>query len=88
MRVLLPAGIADEGERCRVSEEEGHHLRVRRAEAGELVELRDGAGLVGHGAAGVSAWWLGGRGGAGRREARPPALTLAPAPATATGSAG
>ena len=42
-----PRGVADEGARYRVSEEEGHHLRVRRAAEGELVELRDGAGLVG-----------------------------------------
>jgi 16S rRNA (uracil1498-N3)-methyltransferase len=77
MRVLLPAGIADEGERCRVSEEEGHHLRVRRAEAGELVELRDGAGLVGTGRlASVPGGWEVEVVQA-RREARPPALTLA-----------
>ncbi|HKU62522.1 MAG TPA: RsmE family RNA methyltransferase [Gemmatimonadales bacterium] len=77
MRVLLPAGVAGEGARCGVSEEESHHLRVRRAEAGELVELRDGAGLVGTGRLASA------RGGwevevvQARREARPAALTLA-----------
>jgi 16S rRNA (uracil1498-N3)-methyltransferase len=77
MRVLLPPGIAGQGERCRVSEEEGHHLRVRRAAEGEVVELRDGAGLVGTGRlASLSGGWevevmqV-------RRERRPPALTLA-----------
>ncbi len=76
MRVLLLPGIADEGERCRVSDEEGHHLRVRRAEVGELVQLRDGAGLVGTGRLASA------RGGwevevvQARRAARPPALTL------------
>ena len=64
MRVLLPAGVADEGARYRVSEEEGHHLRVRRAEEGELVELRDGAGLVGTGRLIQSRDGVGGRGGA------------------------
>jgi 16S rRNA (uracil1498-N3)-methyltransferase len=49
MRVLLPPGAAVEGGRCRLSEEEGHHLRVRRAADGETVEIRDGAGLTGTG---------------------------------------
>ena len=49
MRVLLPPGAAVEGERCRLSEEESHHLRVRRAAEGEGVEIRDGAGLTGTG---------------------------------------
>ena len=31
-------------------ESEAHHLQVRRAEPGEAVEVRDGEGLVGHGA--------------------------------------
>jgi len=77
MRLLLPAGIAREGERCRVSEEEGHHLRVRRAEKGELVELRDGAGLVGTGrvAPAGEGWEV--EVVQTRREPRPPALTLA-----------
>jgi len=77
MRVLLPAGVADEGARYRVSEEEGHHLRVRRAAAGELVELRDGGGLVGTGRLALvgGAWQV--EVVQARREARPAPLTLA-----------
>lgn len=47
MVVLLPRGAA--GTVFRLDEEEAHHLRVRRAEAGEVVGVRDGAGLVGSG---------------------------------------
>jgi 16S rRNA (uracil1498-N3)-methyltransferase len=77
MRVLLPPGAGVEGQRCRLSEEESHHLRVRRAAEGELVELRDGAGLVGTGRLIVSpAGWEVDVVRA-RREARPALLTLA-----------
>ena len=49
MRVLLlPGGEAASG-RGGLSDEEAHHLRVRRARDGEAVEIRDGAGLVGTG---------------------------------------
>ncbi len=41
IRVLVRDGVLDEGEQ--------HHLRVRRAEAGDSVEIRDGCGLVGRG---------------------------------------
>jgi 16S rRNA (uracil1498-N3)-methyltransferase len=77
MRVLLPAGVAHQGERCRVSEEESHHLRVRRAKEGELVELRDGAGLVGTGRVAPlpDGWEV--EVAQARREPRPPVLTLA-----------
>jgi 16S rRNA (uracil1498-N3)-methyltransferase len=77
MRVLLPAGVADEGARYRVSEVEGHHLRVRRAAEGELVELRDGGGLVGTGRLALvgGAWEV--EVVQARREARPAPLTLA-----------
>jgi len=77
MRVLLPPGIATEGGRCRLSEEEQHHLRVRRAEDGELVELRDGAGLVGTGrlSATPAGWDV--EVMQARREPRPAPLTLA-----------
>ena len=77
MRVLLPPGPAVEGERCRLSEEESHHLRVRRAAEGELVELRDGAGLVGTGrlSASPAGWEV--EVAQVRREAKPAALTLA-----------
>jgi 16S rRNA (uracil1498-N3)-methyltransferase len=49
IRVLLERGGAAVGRRVGVAEGESHHLRVRRARAGDLVELRDGAGLVGLG---------------------------------------
>jgi len=48
MTVLVPPGVTA-GRRERVSEGEQRHLRVRRAGAGDLVALRDGAGLVGTG---------------------------------------
>jgi 16S rRNA (uracil1498-N3)-methyltransferase len=77
MRVLLPPGTAGQGDRCRVSEEEAHHLRVRRAADGETVELRDGAGLVGRGrlASLTGGWEV--EVVQARREKLPPALTLA-----------
>jgi len=46
--LLVPTGVAA-GRRETVDDAEGHHLRVRRASAGERVALRDGAGLVGTG---------------------------------------
>jgi 16S rRNA (uracil1498-N3)-methyltransferase len=46
--LLVPPGAAL-GRREAVDEAEGHHLRVRRVTAGELVAIRDGAGLVGTG---------------------------------------
>jgi 16S rRNA (uracil1498-N3)-methyltransferase len=77
MRVLLPPGTAVEGQRCRLSEEESHHLRVRRAAEGELVEMRDGVGLVGTGrlTAGVGGWEV--EVVQARRLTRPAPLTLA-----------
>jgi 16S rRNA (uracil1498-N3)-methyltransferase len=77
MRVLLTPGAAAAGERWRLSEEELHHLRVRRAADGELVELRDGAGLVGTGrlAGSPGGWEV--EVVQARREARPAPLTLA-----------
>jgi 16S rRNA (uracil1498-N3)-methyltransferase len=76
MRVLLPPGAAVEGGRCRLSEEESHHLRVRRAADGETVELRDGAGLVGTGRlTSPGAWEV--EVVQVRREVRPAPLTLA-----------
>lgn len=47
--MLLPAGAARAGAVVELEPEESHHLRVRRALAGEEVELRDGAGLLGLG---------------------------------------
>ena len=49
MRVLLRQDEAVAGQRGRLLDGEGHHLRVRRAREGEAVELRDGLGLVGNG---------------------------------------
>lgn len=49
MIVLLPEGAVPEGALVPLDAHEAHHLRVRRAEAGERVELRNGAGLVGTG---------------------------------------
>jgi 16S rRNA (uracil1498-N3)-methyltransferase len=46
--LLVPPGAAPGG-REPVDETESHHLRVRRAAAGERVALRDGLGLVGTG---------------------------------------
>jgi 16S rRNA (uracil1498-N3)-methyltransferase len=47
--VLLPRGSGRAGLTIPLDDEEAHHLRVRRAEAGGVVELRDGAGLAGEG---------------------------------------
>jgi 16S rRNA (uracil1498-N3)-methyltransferase len=47
--VLLPPGERAAGTLCRLDVNEAHHLRVRRAEAGEVVGVRDGVGLVGSG---------------------------------------
>ena len=48
MTVLVRPGVSA-GRREELDEGERHHLRVRRARAGEVVALRDGAGLVGTG---------------------------------------
>lgn len=73
--VLVTPGVVAGGSE-ELEEDERHHLRVRRARAGEVVALRDGAGLVGTGRLGLS----------GRRwtvevertekSPRPPELTL------------
>jgi 16S rRNA (uracil1498-N3)-methyltransferase len=47
--VLLPEGQWAAGALCRLEDDETHHLRVRRAEAGDVVGVRNGAGLVGGG---------------------------------------
>ena len=49
IRVLLERGGAAAGQRGNLLDGEAHHLRVRRAEEGEAVELRDGDGLIGLG---------------------------------------
>jgi 16S rRNA (uracil1498-N3)-methyltransferase len=74
--VLVPPG-AQAGRREQVAEDEQHHLRVRRAQPGELVGLRDGAGLVGTGRlAAAGRWWAVDVETAESR-ARPPELILA-----------
>ena len=50
MNVLVPAGALVEGARITLDALEVHHLRVRRAGAGETVRLLDGAGGVAEGA--------------------------------------
>ena len=47
--VLLPEGAVSDGAVVPLDAHEAHHLRVRRAEAGERIDLRNGAGLVGSG---------------------------------------
>ncbi len=47
--VLVPAGAATVGTRCRLDDDEAHHLRVRRVSPGDAVTIRDGAGLLGRG---------------------------------------
>ena len=49
IRVLIERNSGVAGRRCSVLEGEAHHLRVRRAENGESVEVRDGEGLTGLG---------------------------------------
>ncbi len=49
MNVLVPVGSLETGARIALDALEVHHLRVRRAAAGESVRLLDGAGGVGDG---------------------------------------
>jgi 16S rRNA (uracil1498-N3)-methyltransferase len=49
IRVLVARGSGVAGQQVSLLEGEEHHLRVRRAEAGEPVEVRDGEGLTGRG---------------------------------------
>jgi len=49
MNVLVPAGSLVSGARLPLDALETHHLRVRRAGAGETVRLLDGAGAVAEG---------------------------------------
>jgi 16S rRNA (uracil1498-N3)-methyltransferase len=49
IRVLLQRGGGAAGQRAGLLDGEAHHLRVRRVEAGESVEVRDGDGLTGLG---------------------------------------
>jgi 16S rRNA (uracil1498-N3)-methyltransferase len=49
IRVLIQRSSGAAGQRGSLLEGEAHHLRVRRAEDGESVEVRDGEGLIGVG---------------------------------------
>jgi len=49
IRLLLEREQAAIGQRGKVADGEAHHLRVRRVHDGEVVSIRDGAGLVGTG---------------------------------------
>jgi 16S rRNA (uracil1498-N3)-methyltransferase len=49
MRVLIPPGGWTVGQRISLDDNEVHHLRVRRAQDREIVELLDGTGLRGTG---------------------------------------
>jgi 16S rRNA (uracil1498-N3)-methyltransferase len=49
IRLLLEREQVSLGQRGKVAEGEAHHLRVRRVKDGEVVAIRDGAGLVGTG---------------------------------------
>jgi 16S rRNA (uracil1498-N3)-methyltransferase len=49
IRLLLEREEVSLGHRGKVAEGEAHHLRVRRVRDGEVVAIRDGAGLVGTG---------------------------------------
>jgi 16S rRNA (uracil1498-N3)-methyltransferase len=77
MRVLVERGSGEAGTRGRLGESEVHHLRVRRANGGEIVEVLDGAGLKGTGALVQSGkeWWVDVQNSV--REPRPAELTLA-----------
>jgi len=77
IRVLLARGSGTVGQRGTLLEGEAHHLRVRRADTSDEVEVRDGDGLVGRGRLIRS-----GKGWdveviASQRAAQGPALTLA-----------
>jgi 16S rRNA (uracil1498-N3)-methyltransferase len=60
MRVLVERGGGEAGKRVSLDESEMHHLKVRRAKDGELVEILDGAGLSGTGRLVQSGkqWWV------------------------------
>jgi 16S rRNA (uracil1498-N3)-methyltransferase len=49
MRIVIQAGSGGAGQRVSLSEDEVHHLKVRRAKEGQEVEVLDGAGLQGRG---------------------------------------
>lgn len=50
IRVLVEPGTLGVGATVRLDDDEAHHLRVRRASAGEPITAYDGVGGIGHGA--------------------------------------
>ncbi len=77
MNVLVPAGALVEGARITLDALEVHHLRVRRAGAGETVRLLDGAGGIGEGTLEMGKKDAVVTVGQVTREAKPSALVLA-----------
>lgn len=55
IRVLVEPGSLDAGQVVTLDDDEAHHLRVRRAVAGQIVTAYDGVGGVGRGTLEVSA---------------------------------
>jgi 16S rRNA (uracil1498-N3)-methyltransferase len=77
MRVLIQRGSGRAGEQVSLDQGEIHHLRVRRARDGEVVEILDGAGLKATGRLiHTSREWVV-EIGAAEVEPRPPELILA-----------
>jgi 16S rRNA (uracil1498-N3)-methyltransferase len=77
MKVLIPQGGGEPGQRASLDENEVHHLRVRRARDRETVEILDGAGLIGTGRLiQAGRQWLV-EVQTSEREKRPPEMTLA-----------
>jgi 16S rRNA (uracil1498-N3)-methyltransferase len=76
MRVLVERGSGEAGTRGSLGESEVHHLQVRRAKDGEIVEVLDGAGLRGTGPLVHSGkeWWVDVQNSV--REPRPAELTM------------
>lgn len=77
MIVLLPPGVPADGSVVTLDADESHHLRVRRADEGEAVEIRDGAGLVGSAVLERIGSAYAVRVASARRADPPPPLTLA-----------
>ena len=49
MKVVIQRGSGAAGKRVGLDEHEAHHLKVRRAQDGEIVDVLDGAGFIGKG---------------------------------------
>jgi 16S rRNA (uracil1498-N3)-methyltransferase len=77
MRVVVRRGSGEAGKRVSLDQSEMHHLKVRRAKDGAVVEILDGAGLRGTGTLVHTGkeWWVEIQNSV--REPRPAELTLA-----------